>query len=163
MVYWFFGFPGVGKDYCAKAFTELISASYLHIDDILSAQDKEKLLNGTFSVEDRIKKLKRATTQINQLLRSNGTVVAADSLPDHRSREFLLKNFKNDIIFVRVVVDSQIHKKRFAKRKNHFFTEDLLNDWIKKHWQEPIKIPHVVLNNNTDGKEHITETLKEIL
>ena len=163
MIFWFFGFHGTGKDYCAKILTKLKKASYIHIDDVLTNQDREKLINGTFNVEDRINKLERATKKIDVLLKTNTTVVAADSLPDHRSRDFLLEKFKDNIVFIRVKVYPEIHKKRFAERKNHFFTEDLLNDWVEKHWQEPIKIPHLILNNNTEGEKSVGHKLKKIL
>lgn len=163
MVYWFFGFPGTGKDYAAKALSELKYASYVHIDDFLTKKDKEKLTKGNFSTEDRLRKLTRAVKDINGLVNKNKNVVAADSLPDHRSRNFLIENFKDNIAFIRVVVSPEIHKQRFINRKNHFFTEELLDNWVKKHWQEPIKIPHIDLDNNEEGIKNLKLKLQKIL
>ena len=155
MIFWFFGFPGIGKDFCAKRLKKLINAKYIHIDSFLTKQDKQKLIDGTFSTEDRLNKLKRTADYFKKVLKKNKHIVAADSLPDHQSRNFLYKNFQNNIVFILVKVSAEIHKRRIHERENHFFTEDMLAHWEKKHWVEPIKIPYLVLDNNKDGDKHI--------
>lgn len=159
MVFWFFGLPGTCKDHCAKLFSKLIDAKYIHVDDFLTERDKEKIITGTFTVEDRLKKLKRVTKMISGILKNNKHIVAADSLPDHKSREYLQEYFKNNIKFILVKVDAQTHQKRISNRKNHFFTEKMLTDYIKQHWQEPIKIPYLTLENNKEGDEALKLTL----
>lgn len=162
MVYWFFGLPGSGKDYCAQVMKKLIPATYFHVDDYLTKEDKIKLIEGTFTITDRINKLKRLLAEISELDLSRVNVIAADSLPDTDSRLFLQTHFGNNITFIYVKVDSKTHENRMKKRKNHFFSYSLLDNWTKKHWQ-PINIPHVVADNNSNGSESIAKQLTEIL
>lgn len=159
MIFWFFGLPGVGKDYCARVASKLINAVYVDVDNFLTEKDKQKLVSGTFSTQDRLNKLRRTKHFIDQVSKTR-SIVVADSLPDGLSRKFLRKNYK-DIIFILVEADPAIHKKRLRARKGHFFTQDLLDNWASQHWQK-VKIPHVVLNNNEDGEQSVIQEFKKI-
>lgn len=162
MIFWLFGLPGTGKDHCARLLSKLIDAKYIHVDDFLKEQDKNKIITGTFTVEDRLRKLKRVTKKIAELLKNNKYIVAADSLPDHKSRAYLQEYFKDKIKFILVKVDPQIHLRRIQNRKNHFFTEKMLSKYIKQNWQEPIKIPYITLDNNSEGDESLKLELIKI-
>lgn len=162
MIYWFFGLPGSGKDYCAKLMKKLIKARYFHIDDFLTEEDKEKLINGTFTISDRINKLKRVSSDLSEIDLSLVNIVAADSLPDTKSRGLLQTRFGNNIMFIYVRVEPKTHERRMKERKNHFFTYSLLDSWVKKHW-EPVNMPHIVVDNNSDGDEVLTKLLKEVI
>jgi gluconate kinase len=159
MIFWFFGFPGVGKDYCAKVASRLINAAYLNVDDFLTEEDKEKLIDGTFNQHDRLNKLMRVKAFIESSM-DKGNIVVADSLPDNLSRSFLKKSLEN-IVFILVEADVKIHKKRLKERKNHFFTESLLDDWKMKHWEE-VNIPHIILRNDENGEKKISEEFTRI-
>lgn len=162
MIYWFFGLPGSGKDHCAQIMKNLTNATYFHVDDFLTKIDKTKLIKGSFTISDRVNKLKRVLKHISKLNLSLVNVVAADSLPDAKSRIFLQNYFGKNIMFIYVKVDPKIHENRIKKRKNHFFTYLLLENWTKKHWR-PIRIAHTEVDNNIEGNASLTRQLKKLL
>jgi len=145
MIYWFFGYPGIGKDYCAKELSKIGKFPHIDADDFLTATDKKKLLNKTFTTKDRVKKLTRIVKHIKKLQKKSNSVAIADSLPDNKSRKFVLKSFK-EVKLIHVIASEKVHRERISKRSNHFFTERLLNDYISKNWQE-VKVDHVVFKN----------------
>lgn len=151
MIFWFFGYPGIGKDFLAEKLSKLASIPHIDADDFLSKTDKKKLSNGSFTQRDRIRKLKRIIKQV-KLLEKNPNIAAADSLPDNLSRKLLLDSFRENITFIYVTAPKKLHLKRLKSRKNHFFTENLLDNWINKHW-ETIEIPHTTFQNIEDLKK----------
>ncbi len=136
MIYWFFGYPGIGKDYCAKKLSQLKKFPYIDADDYLTEEDREKLLHKSFSVEDRLLKLERIITHIKNLQKHHENIAVADSLPDNASRNLVRNSFQGNIKLILVTAPDELHKKRIAKRKNHFFTIELLEDYIKKNWKK---------------------------
>jgi gluconate kinase len=157
MIYWFLGYPGIGKDYLAKMFGEVTNTLYIDGDTLLTKTEKKKLITGTFSKKDRIKKLKRIS---NYLYKLKKDVVITDSLPDKDSREFLLKSFKKNIVFILVKSSATKHKKQVKNRKGHFFTSKMLNNYIKNNWEPIGNFPHITLKNENKTK---TELKKELL
>lgn len=157
MIYWFWGYPGIGKDYLAKMFGEITHTFYINGDTLLTKTEKGKLITGTFSKEDRLKKLKRIAKYLHKFKKD---IVITDSLPDEGSREFLLKSFKKNIIFILVKSSAVKHKKQVKNRKEHFFTSNMLNNYIKNNW-EPVKnFPHLILKNENKTE---TQLKKELL
>ena len=144
MVFWFFGFPGIGKDYCAKKLSRLAKIPHLDADNFLTDLDKNKLMSGTFSDEDRIKKLTRIITYMKSLKYPNLTI--GDSLPTEASRKFVLESLGRDVVLILVRSDPKIHRERIRRRRGHFFREEHLDSWIDKHWQE-VKVDHLDLEN----------------
>ena len=159
MVFWFFGFPGSGKDFCANKFSKILKAPYVNADDFLTEELKRKLVDGTYTIEDRIEKLEKICQYILNLLKQNSHVIATDSLPDNRSRQLILDTFKNQIKMILVTVSLEAHKKRLKKRQNHFFTADLLDKWVTKFW-EPITFHHTILKNDKSGDQELIKKLK---
>ena len=49
MIYWFFGYPGVGKDYLAEKLSQLVSIPHIDADNFLTNTDKKKLIEGTIA------------------------------------------------------------------------------------------------------------------
>ncbi len=141
MIYWFFGYPGIGKDYCARELSLIGKFPHVDADDFLTEEDRKKLLTHKFTSQDRMLKLTRIVDHIKNMQKHHHDIAVADSLPDNISREFILRSFNIDIRLILVTAPPEIHKKRLAKRKNHFFTENLLDIYIRKNWQE-IKVPH---------------------
>lgn len=152
MIYWFFGYPGIGKDHSAKKLSVLGKFPHVDADDFLTEEDKEKLLSNTFSKEDRLLKLGRIVQHLQSLLRHHEHIAVADSLPDNVSRLFILNSFPGKIKLVLVTADETTHKKRLAKRKNHFFTEELLDNYIKKNW-EKVTVSHIEYDNGRNSSE----------
>lgn len=161
MIYWFFGYPGVGKDFLAKKLAQLVSIPHIDADDSLTPIDKQKLIKGTFTQKDRIRKLKRIIAHIRKLLLKYPTLTTADSLPDNLSRQLLFKNFKPNIIFIHVSAPKAIHLKQIKERKNHFFKAQFLEPWIKKHW-EPIQIPYISFKNLPEYDRELEKRLLRI-
>lgn len=161
MVFWFFGYPGIGKDFLATKLSRLVAIPHINADDFLTATDKKKLIKGTFTQQDRIKKLKRIITYINKLLPKHPSLVAADSLPDNLSRQLLFDTFAPEITFIYVHAPRKIHLSRLKARKEHFFTMDLLDAWIKKHWK-PIDIPYISFQNSEGAEPKIEKKLLAI-
>ena len=157
MVYWFFGFPGIGKDYCAKKFSELTGSSYVSADSFLTAQEKEKLMNGTFTKIDRLIKLERICAA---LMHMGANIAIADSLPDAASRDYVHTYFNNNVRFLLVTASPEIHRQRIARRTDHFFTADILDRWIAQHWNGNITIPYTVIKNSS---QDIEEQLRRIM
>ncbi len=137
MIFWFFGYPGIGKDYCARRLSEITDCFYVHADAYLTISEKEKLQLGTFTREDRHKKLERICDNLLRLLTMHPAITIGDSLPDEKSRLYVQQTLGANLCLVRVVADVSTHKRRITERGNHFFTPDLLDDWIEKHWEEP--------------------------
>lgn len=149
MVFWFFGYPGVGKDYCAQKFKEIAKIPYLHGDDFLNVIERKKLLSGTFTSMDRLNKLRRIVKQLKIYLLESKNIVIADSLPDNASREFLISQFKDKIVFIYVKTPKTVWLKRLEKRGDHFFTKNHAIDYVKRYWQE-ITIEHEIIDNGID-------------
>ncbi len=158
MIYWFFGFPGIGKDYCAKRLAVIEKFSYLDADDFLTDEDREKLLNKKFTRQDRLLKLERIIDHIKKLQKHHDNIALGDSLPDNTSREYVLSAFSGQIKLILVTAPSIVHKKRISQRKNHFFGENLLDDYMKK-WEE-VSVSHIAFENNSS--RNLDERLKEL-
>lgn len=153
MIYWFFGYPGIGKDYCAKYLSEIKKFPYIDADDFLTDEDRQKLLNKSFTVEDRLLKLERIVANIKNLQKHHEHIAVADSLPDNASRNLVKNSFPGEIKLILVTAPTEVHKKRIAKRKNHFFTIELLEDYIKKNWKR-INVSYTEFeNHNSDDWE----------
>lgn len=153
MIYWFFGYPGIGKDYCAKRLSEIKKFPYIDADDFLTDEDIQKLLNKRFTVEDRLLKLERIITHINNLQKHHENIAVADSLPDNASRNLVKNSFSENIKLILVTAPEEVHKKRISKRKKHFFTIGLLEDYIKKNWKK-VNVPYTEFENtNSDDWE----------
>lgn len=159
MIYWFFGYPGIGKDFCAQKLSEFGKFPHIDADDFLTNSDKKKLLNKTFTKEDRIKKLTRIVKHVKKLQKKFDNIAIADSLPDNTSRRFVMHSFE-EIKIIQVVASEKVHRERMKKRTDHFFTEQLLNDYISKNWQD-VKVAHVVFRNTPTADW--TKRLKKLL
>ncbi len=156
MIYWFFGYPGIGKDYLAEILADITKISYINGDSLLAKKEVKKLISGTFTKKDRLVKLKRISNYLNRI---KGDITITDSLPDKKSREFLLKKFKKKIIFILVKSSAKEHEEKIKNRKEHFFTEEMLSQYIKK-WEPINDFPHIVFCNEDKTK---TELKKELL
>lgn len=160
-VYWFFGYPGVGKDFCAKILSEAAGIDYINADDFLTDDERHALRNGTFTGQDRLQKLKRIADHLQSLLRAGKSVAVADSLPDNISRAFIVNEFKDHIALILVRAPETTHRKRIRERKGHFFTHDLLDAWVKKHW-EPVTVAHHALHNDAATKKELRERILDL-
>lgn len=159
MIYWFWGYPGIGKDYLAKMFGEITHTLYINGDYFLTEVEKKKLIAGIFFKEDRLKKLKRISNYLRKLKKD---IAITDSLPDATSREFLLKSFGKNIIFILVKSSPLQHKKQIQNRKEHFFNHKMLDQYIKNNW-EPVKdFPHIIFNNKNKTKKELEYSLLKI-
>ncbi len=147
MIYWFFGYPGIGKDYCAHHLARLGGFISIDADDYLTKSDRKKLLNKTFTKEERIKKLSRIVSHLKILLKTNSNIAIGDSLPDNKSRKFILDSFRNNIKLILVTSDPEKHKIQMSKREDHFFTAELLEDYIKNNWEE-IEVSYIEFQND---------------
>ena len=144
MVFWFFGYPGIGKDFCAEKLSKLAKIPHVDADDFLTDLDKNKLTSGTFGDEDRIKKLTRIIIYMKSLKYPNLTI--GDSLPTETARKFVLESLGENVVLILVRSDPKIHQERIRERRGHFFREEYLDSWIKKPWQE-VKVDHLDLEN----------------
>lgn len=159
MIYWFWGYPGVGKDYLAEILSKTAKIKHIDVDDFLTKTDKRKIKTIVFTKKDRLKKLKRVIRYLNK---NKENVAVADSLPDRESRQFLKNYFKKDIVFILVKSTYRHHRQRILARKNHFFTSDMLDQYIKKNW-EPVKnFPHIIFKNQNKTKKELVKKLKKI-
>jgi gluconate kinase len=161
MIYWLIDYPGVGKDYCAEKLSQLLSCPYLDADDFLTSHDKQALIDETFTAQDRLNKLARICNEIKLLLHENTDIAIADSLPDEASRMFVHDYFNGNVRFVLVLTPSALHRQRLKERTNHFFTEDLVDSYIKKNW-EPLNLPHKILHNNRD-EQGLNDQLRQLI
>ena len=149
MVYWFIGYPGVGKDYCAARLSILLKCQHIDADSYLTDGERKKLLRSRFTAADRLLKLQRICDDITLKLLDVNTenITVADSLPNQEARDYVLSHIPGEIMLVYVVAPEDIHRQRIADRKNHFFTEDLLDDYIANNW-EPVQAQHKTLVND---------------
>lgn len=145
MIYWFFGYPGVGKDYCAMKLAQICNISHIDADEYLTDREKKKLVEGKFTTKDRLIKLKRIVIDL-QSINSFNSFTIGDSLPDNASREFVLNSLGENVKLIHVTSPSYLHKKRMKRRKKHFFTLDLLDSYISNNWED-IEVRHLEFNN----------------
>lgn len=160
MIYWFFGLPGIGKDYCAERLSQLLQCPHLDADNYLNEIERTKLLAGSFNSDDRLAKLKRICDDICVKLNENNCLTVADSLPNEAARRFILDTFSGDVALIFVSAPSHIHQQRLSARQDHFFTPDLLKDYVKNNWQ-PVQCQHIELVNDLDA-ESLDKQLKNI-
>lgn len=145
MIYWFFGYPGIGKDFVAKKFAQKSKILYVNGDSLLTATEKRKLASGTFSREDRLLKLKRISKYLKSLKKD---LAITDSLPDNQSRIFLLNTFKDKISFILVQASTKQHLQQIHNRKKHFFKPEMVKIYIEKNWEPLGEFPHTKIKNN---------------
>lgn len=158
MIYWFFGYPGVGKDYLANLLSKIAPVKHIDADTFLTKIEKSKIEEKTFTNTDRLKKLKR----ISKILKTYNTDIAiGDSLPDSKSREFLSNYFKDKIIFILVKTSPKKHRIQLENRKNHFFKIEMLNNYLK-NWDSLKNFPHLVLDTTKLNKIKLENELVKI-
>ena len=162
MVYFFFGYPGIGKDFCAKRLSQLLSCLNIDADTYLTDPERQKLKNGTFTSEDRINKLRRICDDLSSKLENNNDITIGDSLPNQAAREYIANYFGDKVVMILILSESKLHNKRITNRKNHFFTKDILKDYIKNNW-EPVTIDCLKLNNDSDNIQELDKGLLEII
>ena len=153
------GLPGVGKDHCATKLSQMLSCVHIDADMFLTIYDKQALIAETFTQKNRLNKLSRLCAEINLQLEINTDVTVADSLPDEVSRQFVQNNLNDNVRFILVQSPKLLHRTRLSNRSNHFFSEDMLPGYVKKHW-EPVRIPHSVLINDTSVESKLLDRLK---
>lgn len=158
MIYWFLGYPGVGKDYLAKLLSVVASVKYINADKFLTKAEKEKIKGGTFSSIDRLKKLKRICIALE---RYSCDISIGDTLPNQKSRIFLSKNFKNKIVFILVKTSHKKHLLQLKRRKNHFFKLSMLETYIN-NWDNLGALPHLVLDTTKLNKTKLKTKLLKI-
>ncbi len=156
MIYWFFGYPGVGKDYIAQKFAKVADVFYINGDSLLLATEKKKIAAGTFTKQDRLKKLTRIAKYLKSLKKESAIT---DSLPDSTSRNFLLKKFKKHIVFIRVTTSKTKHLSQIKNRKGHFFTHTLLDTYIQKNWESIGDFPHLSFRNEEKTPQQLEKKL----
>lgn len=161
MIYFFFGYPGIGKDYCAKRLSELLNCLNIDADTYLTDKERAKLKNGTFTADDRADKLQRICDDIADKLIKNKDITIGDSLPNQAAREFIVKYFGDNVKMILVQSSAEVHQKHISERKDHFFTEDILKDYIDSNW-EPIKIKHQTIINDSNDLSSLDDQLKKL-
>jgi len=144
MIYWFCGYPGIGKDFLAKKLSKLVNIDYVNADGFLTKKDKEKLVLGNFTSKDRLKKLLRIVKFIKS---KKGNLAIGDSLPDNTSRKFLDRTLNKNVAFILVRSSQSLHTQRLRERKGHFFPENIVKDYIEKNWDTVFEPKHFVFNN----------------
>ncbi len=159
MIYWFFGYPGIGKDYLAEKLSQLAQITHIDVDNFLTKTDKKKLIEGTFTKKDRLSKLQRLTQAIKD---PNQDYAVADSLPDNTSRLFLRKNFKENIVFILVQASLKTHQQRLKKRKDHFFIQEMAQQYIAKNWELIKNFKHEIIKNKNGNSKKIEKDLLKI-
>jgi gluconate kinase len=158
MIYWFLGYPGVGKDYLAKLLSTITPVRYINADKFLTKTEKEKIKDGTFNSIDRLKKLKRICIALK---RYSCDISIGDTLPNQKSRIFLSKNFKNKIVFILVKTSHKKHLHQLKRRKNHFFKLSMLDTYINS-WDNLGTLPHLVLDTTKLNKIKLKTKLLKI-
>jgi len=152
MVFWFFGLPGSGKDFCAEQMHQLFDVPHIDADDYIDTEYRKKVKEATLTDADRLKKLERIINHIKQQ-KKDGIATdfcVADSLPSYQSREFVESLLPGEVQLVHVNVDQEIHKKRINARQDHFLTGDVLETYKKTYWQ-PLNKKYATINNNSDN------------
>lgn len=163
MVFWFLGFPGSGKSYCARILGTEIEIPVVDGDDFLTDENKERLIKGTFSKKERFEKLDRIIKFTRITLKKNKHVAVVDSLPSNSSRKLVLESFPNNVVFILVEAISEVFRKRIKERKGHFFMEEMLDKWIKDHWEEIREIEYLRLDNSKENDGKLSERILQLL
>lgn len=165
MIYWFIGYPGVGKDYCAKKLSQLLVCPHIDADDFLTKENKQSLIAGKFGSHDRLQKLNRICEKVKILLETNDSITVADSLPDQASRNFVVNYFGKNVRFILVKSSDSIHHGRLMARSDHFFTHELIEDYIKNNWQEIDEdtMSFSILINEHKSEAELIKALQELI
>lgn len=147
MIFWFFGKPGSGKDFCAELLARARGIPHIDADTLLLPADRDALLSGTFTPAMRHAKIRRVAAEAHRLLGGAPHVTVADSLPDHASRQLVRAVFPGNVLLIHVVVGEEERRRRLRERTGHFFAEEVAEGWVRTNW-EPVAVPHVTLDNN---------------
>lgn len=135
MWYWFFGIPGSGKTHTAKLFSRMIGIPHFEGDDFHTEADRDAIAEGTFTLQDRYAQLERISSALHRerTLRA----VITHPLPDKSSRRLVHRLSDNRAQLVHVTAPLPLIKARLRGRKNHHFGENLLDAWLRRHWEQP--------------------------
>jgi len=122
-------------------------------DDFHTEDDRKVIAEGLFTLSHRHAQLKR----VSAALRSAKVLdaIITHPLPDRNSRAGL---YKKSCKLVYVKTDLVLIKQRLANRKGHHFGADQLDEWIPRHWEEPIGEENLVIHNNES--ENLNSSLK---
>jgi gluconate kinase len=115
-----FGYPGIGKDFCANRLSKLLGCLNIDADTYLTDEERAKLKNGTFTSDDRLAKLKRICDDLSDKLAKNKDITIGDSLPNHAARQFIIDYFGDNVKMILVKSSSATHKKHIGERQDRF-------------------------------------------
>lgn len=160
MIIVIFGLPGTGKTYVGNLLRDEFGFFFYEGDKDLTRDIKKAILEKRIFTDpmrnDFFKKLIGSVLKISE---NHKNLVVAQTFIKEKYREQFLEKFP-DAIFVLVKTNKKLREERLSKRKS---VNDL--DYIRemvKIFEEP-KIKHVVLENDTKGKEELKQKINQIL
>lgn len=155
-----FGKPGAGKSYVAEILEKQFGYYSFNGDDALPTDMKEKLFHkGTITANMRSRFLANMIDSIKKLARQHNKLIVHQTF----LREFMRKQIIDalpDAKFLLVETDDAIREKRYMKRK--YFNLGLAYLRRMTGLFEQIHIPHLTIQNNIEGPQHIMEQVSGI-
>ncbi len=156
-----FGNSGAGKSYIADILTKKFGYFSYNGDAALPKDMKEKILERSNVTTDmRRRFVKNITDEIKNLAKTHDDIVLHQALIKEHMREQILRAYP-DAIFIWVVCDEEILKKRYVKRS--YFNLGLAYLQLMIDEFENPKHQHYVMRNDSDGPDKIMEQMQVII
>ena len=156
-----FGNSGAGKSYVADILTKRFGYFSYNGDTALPKNMKEKILERSDVTTDmRRRFVKNIIDEIRNLSNIYDHIALHQALIKEHMRKQIWREYP-DAIFIWVVCDEAILKKRYLKRS--YFNLGLEYLQVMMDAFEKPKHPHYVIRNDSDGSEKIIEQLQVII
>jgi carbohydrate kinase (thermoresistant glucokinase family) len=132
MVYIVMGVSGCGKTTIGKRLAEHLGIPFYDADDYHSPTNIDKMKNLTpLDDKDRAPWLSKLAVHIHKWNKADGAVLACSALKE-TYRQVLSKNDSGHVVFIHLTGTKGTIHQRMNKRKEHFFSSDLLETQFKE-------------------------------
>lgn len=151
------GLPGSGKSSVGKLLSEETGFYFFDADSEKSSKIRGKMKSGKLiSESNRDKYFLDLILNLKSKFEDNEDIILCESIICEKHRLLFLNNF-DKVLYINLVVPTEVLRDRIYTREGHMFTIDLFEDFLKLN--EEIKIKHF----DIDGTKNVGEIVKIIL
>lgn len=156
-----FGLPGTGKSYVSEIMREDFNFFVYDGDDDLS-DDMQHAITHQHPINDSMRNIffNKLKKSITHLLQTQQKIAVTQTFIKEKYRKQVLKEFPH-AEFILIQTDTKVRETRLAKRTNYPLDKVYAREMVRV-FEKP-EIQHVVIVNDSEGKEEIRKQLKNLL